>query len=92
MEKTSVCILPSKPEIAFKEMHEMWISERGAWKVEAKVECLESLPKYKIRSVRIWRRNGETHNFYDAALNPKLTIPKRVTEVYEDLRKLVREF
>lgn len=92
MERTSVCILPSKPEIAFDELHTVWTSERGAWKVEAKVESLESVPKYKVRTVRILRRNSKTLEFYDADLNPKLTIPPQVKAVYEDFRKLVLEF
>lgn len=90
MERTSVCILPGKPEVAFKELHEVWTSECGSWKVEAKVEGLESVPKYKVRTVRILRRNDKTGEFYDTDLNPELNIPTAVETVYEDFRKLVR--
>ncbi|MGN7409941.1 hypothetical protein [Sporosarcina sp. SAFN-010] len=92
MERTSVCILPGKPEIAFKEMREIWTSKCGSWKVEAKVEGLESVPKFKVRTVRILRRNSKTGEFYDADLNPKLNIPSPVKRIYGDFRKLVREF
>ncbi|WP_432352690.1 hypothetical protein [Sporosarcina sp. A2] len=92
MEPTSICILPGKPEIAFKELHTEWMPNSGSWKVVAKVESLDSLPKFKVRTVKIWRRNGETHNFYESELNPKLNIPKQVMEVYENFRKMVKEF
>lgn len=88
----SVCIAPvGKSEIAFGELHEVWISEQGAWKVEAKVESVESLPKYKVRTCIIYRRDNVTGKFYDSRLNDKLLIPQTVLNKYDELISLSNE-
>lgn len=90
--KTSICIAPSKPEIAFRELLETWVSPRGAWKIVAKVECVESVPKYKARTVRIFHRTKADRAYYLAELNTDLVIPPYVLDHYHYYLKLVKEF
>lgn len=88
----SVCIAPvGKSDIAFEELHKVWISEQGAWKVEAKVESVDSLPKYKVRTCIIYRRDNVTGEYYDSRLNNNLLIPQTVLNKYDEFISLASE-
>ena len=87
-----VCIAPvNKPEIAFAELHETWTSESGAWRVEAKVESVDSLPKYKIRTVTIYKRNKHTLRYTRLHRNSDIRIPQTVLNKYDEFISLARE-
>ncbi|ARD47601.1 hypothetical protein [Sporosarcina sp. P33] len=88
----SVCIAPiGKPDVAFAELHETWRSESGSWKVEAKVESVESLPKYKVRTVIIYKRDTQTGKYYDSRENKNLKIPQTVLNKYDEFISLAKE-
>lgn len=91
MERTSVCILPSKPEIAFEELDTVWVSPRNAYRVEAEVRSLDSHPKYKVRTVRVFKRNHETDIWREIIRPESYALPSKVLAVYHDFKRLVQE-
>lgn len=89
---TSICIAPvDKSEIAFAELHETWTSEGGAWRVEAKVESVESLPKYKVRTVTIYKRNKHTLQYTRLRPDHDIRIPQTVLNKYDEFISLANE-
>lgn len=89
---TSISMAPKTPEVAFRELRETWISPRGAWKIEAKVESLEDVPKFKVRTVQIYHRTKADRAYYLAGLNTDLVVPSYVLDQYRYYLKLVKEF
>lgn len=88
----SICIAPvEKPEIAFVELHETWTSEGGVWRVEAKVESVESLPKYKVRTVTIYKRNKHTLQYTQLHPDSDFHIPQTVLNKYDEFISLANE-
>lgn len=86
----NICICSTHPETAFAELDTAWTSENGKWRVTAKVESVDSLPKYKVRTVSIYRQsNGEY--FKLTKIQGGMKIPDYVMDVYEKFNELVKE-
>lgn len=89
---TGICIAPTKKaEVAFAELHETWTSDCGTWRIVAKVESVDSLPKYKVRTTVIFKRNIHTLRYASIQPNGKSRIPDYVLNKYDELISLARE-
>lgn len=87
----SICIVPGKPEVAFEELHKSWQSQSGTWRVVANVESVDSRPKYKVRTVTIFKRNAHTLRYVSIQPGPGKRIPDDVLAVYDKFISLANE-